>query len=316
MFKLGKHASMTTIAALSVTAASMAQAQDFTLSTGSQGGSWYPIGGALKAVVEDKVDDVSITVTPGSGLANVQGVANGRFPIGFANSISTVDGINGRDPFNEAIDNVCNLGTLYPQYFQVMALDDAEVESVADFEGKRVTTQQNGHTGEMLTRGLLDTQGLSYDDLESVSHLSYSDSVVAMKDGHADIFTLGTALPAGSVMDLANSRDISFVPIDDATFDQFKEQNAAFQKRMVPAGSYPGVDEDVPAITYDTHMIAQCDFDDEIVTAFLEAVVENTDSLGDISRAMKDLTPEDMATDIGVPLHPAAEAFYREHDAL
>lgn len=209
-------------------------------------------------------------MTPGSGLANVQGVANGRFPIGFANSISTVDGINGRDPFNEAIDNVCNLGTLYPQYFQVMALDDAEVESVADFEGKRVTTQQNGHTGEMLTRGLLDTQGLSYDDLESVSHLSYSDSVVAMKDGHADIFTLGTALPAGSVMDLANSRDISFVPIDDATFDQFKEQNAAFQKRMVPAGSYPGVDEDVPAITYDTHMIAQCDFDDEIVTAFLK----------------------------------------------
>lgn len=45
-------------------------------------------------------------------------------------------------------------------------------------------------------------------------------------------------------------------------------------------------------------------------------MVENTDSLGDISRAMKDLTPEDMATDIGVPLHPAAEAFYREHDAL
>ncbi|GHA87499.1 TAXI family TRAP transporter solute-binding subunit [Modicisalibacter luteus] len=316
MLKLGKHASLTTIATLSVAAVSMAQAQDFTLSTGSQGGSWYPIGGALKAAVEKKLDDVSITVTPGSGLANVQGVAVGRFPIAFANSISTVDGINGRAPFKKPIDNVCNLGTLYPQYFQVMALDDAGVESVTDFEGKSLTTQQNGHTGEMLTRRLLEANGLSYEDLESVSHLSYSDSVVAMKDGHAEIFTLGTALPAGSVMDLANSRDISFVPIDDETFNQFKQQNAAFQKRMVTAGSYPGVNEDVPAITYDTHMIAQCDFDDEIVTAFLEAVVENTDSLGNISRAMKDLTPKEMATDIGVPLHPAAEAFYRKHDAL
>ncbi|MFD2437528.1 TAXI family TRAP transporter solute-binding subunit [Modicisalibacter luteus] len=243
-------------------------------------------------------------------------MAVGRFPIAFANSISTVDGINGRAPFKKPIDNVCNLGTLYPQYFQVMALDDAGVESVTDFEGKSLTTQQNGHTGEMLTRRLLEANGLSYEDLESVSHLSYSDSVVAMKDGHAEIFTLGTALPAGSVMDLANSRDISFVPIDDETFNQFKQQNAAFQKRMVTAGSYPGVNEDVPAITYDTHMIAQCDFDDEIVTAFLEAVVENTDSLGNISRAMKDLTPKEMATDIGVPLHPAAEAFYRKHDAL
>lgn len=316
MFKLGKHATLTTITALSMSAAALAQAEDFTLATGSQGGSWYPIGGALKAAVERKLDDISITVTPGSGLANVQGVANGRFPIAFANSISTVDGINGKEPFRQKIDNVCNLGVLYPQFFQVMALEDADIDTVEDFEGKRLSTQQNGHTGELLTKELLTTQGLSYDDLERVSHVSYSDSVSELKDGHADIFTLGTALPAGSVMDLANSRDIKFIPIDDETFNHFKEQNAAFQKRMVPAGSYPGVDEDVPAITYDTHMIADCSFDDEIVTAFLEAVVDNTDSLGEISRSMRELTPEEMATDIGVPLHPAAEAFYQEKGAL
>ena len=198
-------------AALVVALTPEVHAQNFVLSSGSQGGSWYPLAGAIKSLVEEANPDIFITVTPGAGAANVAGVAAGRFPVAFANTISTVDALAGREPFQSPVENVCNLGTLYPQWFQIVARDDAGVESIADFAGRRLTTQQNGHTGEFLTRSLLDAVGLSYDDLDSVSHLSYSDSVNQMKDGHADIFTLGTALPAGAVMDLATSRDIEIV---------------------------------------------------------------------------------------------------------
>lgn len=287
-----------------------AHAQSFVMATGSQGGSWFPVGGAIKAAVEAQNPDISITVTPGAGIANVVGVDNGRFPVGFANSISTVDGLQGREPFRNATSNVCNLGVLYPQYFQIIALDSAGITSVADFAGKRLTTQQNGNTGELLTRALLETAGLSYDDMASVTHVSYSDSAAMMKDGQAEIFTLGTALPAGAVMDIASSRDIDVVHVTDEMFEEFKELNAAFQLREVRAGSYPGVDETVHAITYDTHMIAACDFDGEIVQAILSGVLDNLDAMAAINRSMADLTAEMMATDIGVPLHPAARAFY------
>ena len=36
---------------------------------------------------------------------------------GFGNSISTVDAMSGKPPFNKPHDNVCNVATLYPQYF-------------------------------------------------------------------------------------------------------------------------------------------------------------------------------------------------------
>lgn len=316
MLKLNKLICTTTVVALTCSAAATAQTEEFVFATGSQGGSWFPVGGVIQSIVEEKYPDVTMTVTPGAGVANVVGVDAGRFPIAFANSISTVDGQEGRAPFRKATTNVCNLGVLYPQWFQIITLDSAGVESIEDFEGKRLTTQQHGHTGEILTRSLLGTAGLSYEDLEDVSHLSYSGSVIQMKDGHADIFTLGTSLPAGSVMDLASSRDIDIVPISDEVFNHFKQQNAAFQKRVVEAGSYPGVDEDVPAITYDTHLVADCDFSPEIVKAVLTAIADNTDAFGSVNSAMANLTPEQMATDIGVPLHPAAEEFYRERGAL
>lgn len=302
------------VATVGVSAA--AHAEEFVLATGSQGGSWYPLAGAIKSIVEKNNPDVTITVTPGAGMANVVGVANGRFPIAFANSISTVDGQEGRPPFREKTQNVCNLGVLYPQWFQIIALDEANVNSVEDFKGKRLTTQQNGHTGEMLTRELLKAAGMSYDDLDNVSHVSYQDSVNQLKDGQAEVFTLGTALPAGSVMDLASSRDIEIVPVSDEMFNHFKQQNAAFQKRTVKAGSYPGIEKDATAITYDTHLVAACDYNPEIVKAVLAAIADNTDTMASINKAMGDLTPKEMAADIGVPLHPAAEEFYRERGAL
>src|SRR5690606_11703450 len=107
-------------------------------------------------------------------------------------------------------DNVCNLATLYPQYFQMVAGDDS-IQSVEDFKGKRLVTQPVGNTAEQVIRMVLDVAGLSYDDMRAVDYVSYSDGVALVQDGNADIFTLGTTVPASSIMDLANSRDITLV---------------------------------------------------------------------------------------------------------
>ena len=133
-----------------------------------------------------------------------------------------------------------------------------------------------------------------------------------MKDGHADIFTLGTALPAGAVMDVATSRDIEMVPITDEIFEHFKAQNAAFIRRMIPADSYPNLSGEAAAITYGTHMIAACDYSDAVVTTILTAVADNLQKLSAVNKSMATLTLEEMSADIGVPLHPAAAAFYKE----
>ena len=262
-----------------------AHAQSFVMATGQQGGSWYPVGGAIKAIVERENPDMDITVTPGAGVSNVVGVDAGRFGIAFANSISTVDSLSGKEPFRKATTNVCNLGILYPQYFQIVALEDSSNETIADMKGKRLTTQQLGNTGEFLTRELLSTADMTFDDLDSVANTSYSDSASQMKDGQADFFTLGSSLPTGSVMDLASSRKIRLVDVDEET---------------------------VHAISYDTHMVAPCDYDGEIIKSVLGAIADNNDSFAAISKSMADLTVEEMATGIGVPFHPAAKEFYAE----
>ena len=84
-------------AALAAFAAPVA-AQQVTFMTGPQGGSWIPLGGALKGMWEKAVPGLNITQTPGAGIANVRGVDEGKAQIGFANSSTTVDGLEGRPP--------------------------------------------------------------------------------------------------------------------------------------------------------------------------------------------------------------------------
>ncbi len=105
--------------AFGLTAAMPASADDdLKMMSGPQGGSWIPLGGQLKDMWEKAVPGLKVQVLPGAGIANVRGVDEGKADIGFGNSISTVDGVAGKKPFPKKATNICNIATLYPQYYQ------------------------------------------------------------------------------------------------------------------------------------------------------------------------------------------------------
>lgn len=303
------------VAAGAILAAGPADAQQLRLMTGPQGGSWYPLGGAIQNIVENNMDGVTLQVLPGAGIANVVAVEAGKVDLGFANSVSTVDAIKGNAPFESAATGVCNVATLYPQYFQIVALADSGIETAADVAGKAAAVQPVGNTGEAITGHLLKAIGSSYEDLPRVNHGSYTDAVSLMKDGNAEFFTLGTTVPAGAIMDLASARDVRIVPIPDDTLAAMQELNPGYQRIMVPAGSYPGQDADVPTIGYATHLIARCDLDADVVYNILTNINDSVGDLASIANAMQGLTPQEMGRDVGVPMHEGAQRFYDENGA-
>ena len=302
-------------AALLVNTAALAQ--QVTLMTGPQGGVWVPLGGALKGMWEKAIPGLQVTSTPGAGIANVRGVDEGKVQIGFGNSSSTVDGLAGRAPFPKKVTKVCQMANLYPQLFQVVALQSAKVNSFADLKGKSLVTQSKGNTGELLTDLILKANDMTYKSLSKVNfQASYSDAVSMMKDGHAQVFTLGTTSPASAVMDLASGRDVNLVPVDDKTMAYMKNLNPGYNRLIIKAGTYPKKTQDVPAIGYLTHLIVACDMPEKTVYEMVKAMATNVPALVAVSKSMEGLTPKVMASDIGVPLHPGAAKYYKEVGAL
>jgi len=308
-----KQAAPLFAAALLLTAAG-AQAQTVKLMTGPQGGSWYPLGGAI-ANIADKAG-MKVQVLPGAGIANVKAIAAGKADMGFANSISTVDGLAGRNPFTEPAKTICNVATLYPQYFQIVANADAGISSLGDVKGKPIAVQPKGNTAEFISQQALGVYGLKYDDAARVSYVSYTDAVSLMKDNNAQLFTLGTTVPASAIMDLASARDIKMISFPDDKFQEMQKLNPGYAMRTIKAGSYPKQDEDVQAVSYATHVIARCDLDENIVHDVLKGMVDNQADLAAIAKAMANTSVADMASDTGVPMHKGATKYYKEAGVL
>ena len=297
--------------------ASAASAEQVTFMTGPQGGSWIPLGGALKNMWEQAIPGLSIQETPGAGIANVRGVEENKAQIGFANSATTVDGVEGRPPYPAKTTHVCQVANLYPQYFQVVALKDANVKSFADLKGKALVTQPKGNTGEILTALVLKINGMNYGSLSKANfQAGYTDAVDMMKDGHAQVFTLGTTSPASSVMDLASGRDIDLVPVDDKTMNELHKMNPGYHRLTIKAGTYPKQDKDVPAIGYSTHIVARCDLPEEMVYQMTKAMATHVADMAAVVKPIQGLTAKDMAVDIGVPFHKGAVKYYKEVGAM
>jgi TRAP transporter TAXI family solute receptor len=296
---------------LALSVAAPASAADLKMMTGPQGGSWIPLGGQLKDMWEKAVPGLKVQVLPGAGIANVRGVDEGKADIGFGNSISTVDGVAGKKPFPRKATNICNIATLYPQYYQLVVTADAGVNKISDLKGKAITTQQRGNTGELITRQLLGVNGIKYGDLK-VSFVGYTDSVNQMKDGHAVAFGLGTQVPAGAVMDLASARPIKL--LDQASsYAGMQKLNPGYRLVTIKAGSYPGQKSDVKVIGYFTHVFASCKLSATEVYTMTKTLIDHSSALASIAKAVGKQKMADFAADIGVPFHPGAAKFYKEH---
>ena len=278
--------------------------------TGPQGGAWVPLGGQLKDLWEKAVANLSVQALPGAGIANVRGIEEGKTDVGFGNSISTVDAIKGAAPFNKPHANVCNIATLYPQYFQVVVRIDSGVNTIKDLKGKGIAAQPRGNTAEEITKQLLQVNGLTYNDVK-ISFVSYTDAVTQVQDGHAVAFTAGTTIPSSAVMDLASARDVKLLDLADQ-LSAMKKLNPGYTLNTIPKGTYPKQDKDVKVIGYATHIVVSCKLPADTVYGMTKAIAANTATLASVVKDIAALKPIAMAEDIGVPFHAGAAKFYKE----
>jgi uncharacterized protein len=289
-----------------------AQKYDLKIMTGPMGGAWYPLGGAIADAIQKQIPEVTFSVMPGGGIGNVEALETGKCDIGFANSCSAVDGLFGRPPFKKKMENMRQLANLYPQYFQMAVAEASGIKSVADMKGKVLACDRKGLTGEQLSELVLKVYGLSYKDLAKVNHVSYSDGVSLMKDGHAQGFFLITTIPSSSIIDLAADRKIRLLSLPDDKITDLQKINSGFLKRVIPKGTYPGVDYEVQGVGAFTHLVISAKLPDDLVYRITKVIADNTSRFADVVKDMKGVTPKDLAFDVGVPYHPGALKYYKE----
>jgi TRAP transporter TAXI family solute receptor len=127
---------------------------------------------------------------------------------------------------------------------------------------------------------------------------------------------LGTTIPGSSIIDLAADRKIRLLSLPEDKIQALQKLNAGYVKRIIPKGTYPGVDYDVITVGYFTHLIISAKLPDDLVYKITKILAATLPRLGEVVKDMKGVTPKDLAIDIGLPYHPGALKYYKEIGAL
>jgi hypothetical protein len=150
-FNIGRRGLALGAAALLLPAQARAAIQ-MSIATGTTGGVYYPLGGALANYLSRGIPGMSATAeVTGGSVANFQLLGAGRAGMVFGQVDAAVDGLAGAGPFRGRPVPARAIAVLYTNRMQIVTTAATGIKSVADLKGKRVSTGAPGSTARRIS---------------------------------------------------------------------------------------------------------------------------------------------------------------------
>jgi TRAP transporter TAXI family solute receptor len=298
--------------------ASAASADTFVrMVSGPSGGSWYPLGAKIMQVMDEEIDGITTSNTSGGGISNILSVNDGDAEIGFSYAHTAANGMNGTGKFSKPQKNVMHLATLYGSMFQVAVREDSPIKSFEDMKGANISPGKAKWTGTAFAEAILKEYGISFDSIRenggTVHHVSYTESVALMKDGHIDVFMAATNMPQASFLELEQSPGIRFIGIDDpAKHQKILDDNPGFVPGVMPTGVYESITADTPTLGITVNMVVNSDLSEDLVYNMCKSLWANHAKFVEVKGIWERVKQEDALKGVAIPVHPGAQKCYDE----
>ena len=293
------------------------RAKEFvTVATGPTSGIYYPIGGAFATALGDWGYKTSAEATNASG-ANIQLSQDGDAEIAIAMQDAVMQAYTGTGAYDGTApaEDLRALMRLWPNYVQLVTTASTGIKTIEDLRGKRVGVGAANSGVEINARMILEAYGITYNDI-TPDYLAYGEAIDNMKNGQCDAVFVTSGLPNATVMELGVSYDMVIVPIDGEGRDKLVNDYPYYAKATIPAGTYNN-DADIEGVFVYNIMMVRKDLSDEMVHDMLTGIFENIGTIqASHNAANQNISLDVGVSDIQLPLHPGAEAFWKEQGYL
>jgi len=287
---------------------------------GPAGGTFQVVANALQVYDPVKeMEDISVKAQTSAGsVENLRKTDAGKQQMSVVYSGHVWLGREGKMKNDtKKYENVMAVAWLYGAPAQLVVKKDSGIKSVKDLAGKKVGVGNAG-SGAFANCELFFTHMGVWDKIER-NAMGYNDAAAAFGNNQLDAFWLFTAFPSGAVIMAAQTNDIAMIDLEaDAEASGFFEGYPYFGKLAVPAGTYKGVDVDVPSFQDSALWVAHKDVPDDVVYKLLSAIYTEEGLAHMIAqkKTFKNMSLDTGATNIVTPFHPGAEKFWKENGKL
>lgn len=274
--------------------------------------AWYQMAVGLSEVLNKNMPNTKATAEATAGaVENVRRMNSGEMEIGFTIPSVASDSHKGQGDFQGKKSNIMALMSNQMAYLQVLALKDSNIKTLADLKGKRVGMAPPGSASHLDAKMILEANSISDKDMKPF-YVSATEAVEMMKDGQIDAVIQTGAIKLAPFMDLANTRPIVAVPVDDSTVKKISEKYPYFVKTSLPANNYKGMEKSVDTVGYRHIIVVRKDLSEEVVYNATKTIYENLEYLRSVHNGFKEVSDKTLLDSLPIPLHPGAAKYYKE----
>lgn len=287
------------------------------IGTGSMEGTYYPVGGAICRLVNKNKDYKCSVEATGASIYNVNNVLKGELNFGFVQSDVMYQKYNGTDKFEGKADkNLRAVVSIYPELLAMVVSKASNIKSIADLKGKMYNVANPGSGTASTTQIVFDMFGFNPKSLKHEGVLTVGECPMALKDKKIDGYSFVVGHPTANITDAANSLPIDILDVDGEAVNKLIEKYPYYARGVILKGTYEGVDKEVKTIGVKAVLAADKAQSDESVKAVVKAILDNFEDYKNLHPALKSVTKESLVEGLGAPLHPAAEAVFKEYKII
>jgi len=286
------------------------------MATGGTTGTYYAFGTAVGQILSEKTDIQISVQSTGASRANIQLIDAGEVDIAIVQNDVMDYAWRGVDLFRgEQTTSFASMAGLYAEVCQIVVNAASGISTVADLRGKNVSVGDAGSGVEFNARQILEAYGLTFDDI-AMQNLSFAASADALRDNKIDAFFCVAGAPTPAIVDLATSRDILILEIDNYHAGVLIRNYPFYTVFPVPAGSYRGQNTAVQTVAVKATFIVSSSLSEDIVYRLTKSLFESRDLIIAAHAKGTELSPAYAVEGISVPFHPGAARYLREIGAL
>ncbi len=278
------------------------------LATGGTSGTYYPLGGEMANIISKNTDVSANAISSNASAENVISIENGDVDIAFVQTDVVAHAVEGINAFDEPVEHVLALGSLYPETVQIVTTGDSGIESVEDLEGRTVSVGAPGSGTYINAEQILEVHGLTMDDIDA-QNLDFGESTGGIQDGNIDAAFITAGTPTGAVEGLSATVDVAIVPFTQDKIDELVDAYPYYAPDTVEAGTY-GMEEDVETVAVLAMLAVSDSLSEDLVYDITKALYENAEGMAHEKSSF--ITLDNALDGIGIDLHPGAQKYFDE----
>lgn len=294
-----------------------------SLLQGNPSGTWFALSNAISEAVNNSYPQSLINITPGDVVPNVIRLGNVEADFALTHSYVAGAALKGEFPFETPIDNIGSVASFYPSSAQLFLLKDLGVSTFREVIDNRVAIDISiGKKGELVEESfyqLLKEYGVTKEEMEgwgcTFANAGHSDGGLLFADGVTDGYYVMVSSPSPVVMENSISKELVLVEFGPDVVASMCDKYG-YSAQTIAAGVYPFMDKDVQVFANYTILLASLETAEEPVYMMTKSLYENMEYLKLSHAALQDMTSESMLQNLGIPLHPGAEKYYKEAGLL